>query len=72
MTGAPPFRGRRIRGAIYTRRSTEEGLQAFHSLDAQREACTAYILSQKHEGWTALPAFHDEGGFSGGSMERPG
>jgi len=61
------------RCAIYTRKSTEEGLeQEFNSLDAQREACAAYILSQKHEGWTALPTFYDDGGFSGGSMERPG
>ena len=62
-----------IRCAIYTRKSTEEGLeQAFNSLDAQREACAAYIASQQHEGWTALPDFYDDGGFSGGNMERPG
>jgi site-specific DNA recombinase len=61
------------RCAIYTRKSTEEGLeQAFNSLDAQREACEAYILSQKHEGWTPLPRAYDDGGFSGGSMDRPG
>ena len=65
----PPQR----RCAIYTRKSTEEGLeQAFNSLDAQREACEAYILSQKHEGWTTLPRGYDDGGFSGGSMDRPG
>ena len=59
--------------AIYTRKSTDEGLeQAFNSLDAQREACAAYILSQKHEGWTTLPRGYDDGGFSGGSMDRPG
>lgn len=58
--------------AIYTRKSTEEGLdQDFNSLDAQHEACTAYILSQKAEGWKALPDRYDDGGFSGGSMERP-
>lgn len=58
--------------AIYTRKSSEEGLeQSFNSLDAQREACEAYILSQKSEGWKALPALYDDGGFSGGSMERP-
>ena len=63
----------RQRCAIYTRKSTEEGLeQSFNSLDAQREACAAYILSQKHEGWAELSDGYDDGGFSGGSMERPG
>ena len=63
----------RQRCAIYTRKSTEEGLeQSFNSLDAQREACAAYILSQKHEGWAELGDRYDDGGFSGGSMERPG
>ncbi len=63
---------RPVRCAIYTRKSTAEGLeQAFNSLDAQREACTAYVLSQKHEGWTALPHRYDDGGFSGGAMDRP-
>ena len=63
----------RQRCAIYTRKSTEEGLeQSFNSLDAQREACAAYILSQKHEGWAELNDRYDDGGFSGGSMERPG
>ena len=63
----------RKRCAIYTRKSTEEGLeQDFNSLDAQREACAAYILSQKHEGWTELSDPYDDGGFSGGSMDRPG
>ncbi|RZU42409.1 recombinase family protein [Edaphobacter modestus] len=61
------------RCAIYTRKSSEEGLdQSFNSLHAQREACEAYILSQKHEGWHALSAKYDDGGFSGGNMERPG
>src|SRR3990170_400272 len=61
-----------IRCAIYTRKSTDEGLaQEFNSLDAQREACEAYIASQRHEGWTALPDRYDDGGFSGGSMDRP-
>ena len=61
-----------IRCAIYTRKSSEEGLeQSFNSLEAQREACHAFILSQKHEGWTALGEHYDDGGFSGGSMERP-
>ena len=64
---------RRLRCAIYTRKSTEEGLeQAFNSLDAQREACAAYVLSQRHEGWTLLPGVYDDGGYSGGTMERPG
>ena len=63
----------RVRCAIYTRKSSEEGLdQEFNSLDAQREACLAYIASQKHEGWTAVRDRYDDGGFSGGSMERPG
>ena len=63
----------RARCAIYTRKSTEEGLdQSFNSLDAQREACAAYILSQRHEGWAELPNRYDDGGFSGGSMDRPG
>ena len=63
---------KKARCAIYTRKSSEEGLeQAFNSLDAQREACAAFILSQKHEGWTVLPALYDDGGFSGGTMERP-
>jgi site-specific DNA recombinase len=61
------------RCAIYTRKSSDEGLeQHFNSLDAQRESCEAYILSQAGEGWKALPSRYDDGGFSGGSMERPG
>jgi site-specific DNA recombinase len=63
---------RRMRCVIYTRKSSEEGLeQAFNSLDAQREACAAFILSQKHEGWTVSPTLYDDGGFSGGTMDRP-
>lgn len=63
----------RLRCAIYTRKSSEEGLeQSFNSLHAQREACEAYVLSQAGEGWTALKDTYDDGGFSGGSMERPG
>jgi len=59
--------------AIYTRKSSDEGLeQSFNSLQAQREACEAYVLSQKHEGWQVLPAVYDDGGFSGGNIERPG
>src|SRR3954449_2841246 len=61
-----------LRCAIYTRVSTEHGLeQDFNSLDAQREASEAYIKSQAHEGWRCLPARYDDGGFSGGSLERP-
>src|SRR5512142_2483797 len=61
-----------VRCAMYTRKSSEEGLeQSFNSLDAQREACQSYILSQRHEGWRALPAHYDDGGYSGGSMDRP-
>jgi DNA invertase Pin-like site-specific DNA recombinase len=60
------------RCAIYTRKSTDEGLdQSFNSLDAQREACQAFILSQRHEGWMLVKKAYDDGGFSGGSMERP-
>ena len=58
--------------AIYTRKSSEEGLQQeFNSLDAQREACEAYILSQRHAGWRLLPDMYDDGGISGGTMARP-
>ncbi|MBL8821662.1 MAG: recombinase family protein, partial [Planctomycetia bacterium] len=63
---------KRIRCAIYTRKSTEEGLeQEFNSLDAQRESAEAFIKSQAHEGWVCLPAKYDDGGFTGGNMERP-
>lgn len=59
--------------AVYTRKSSEEGLeQSFNSLEAQREACVAYVQSQKHEGWTVLKDSYDDGGYSGGNMERPG
>src|SRR5687767_5550238 len=68
----PPQR-QKLRCAIYTRKSSEEGLeQSFNSLHAQREACEAYVLSQLGEGWTALAETYDDGGFSGGSMDRPG
>ncbi len=71
--GRAPAGPRTIRCAIYTRKSTEDGLeQEFNSLDAQREACAAYVLSQRHEGWVLVPGFYDDGGFSGGTMERPG
>lgn len=63
---------KRIKCAIYTRKSTEEGLeQDFNSLDAQREACEAYIKSQMHEGWILLDKQYNDGGYSGGTMERP-
>ena len=63
---------RKVRCAIYTRKSSEEGLElAFNSLDAQREACAAYIDSQRHEGWLALDDRYDDGGYSGGTLERP-
>ena len=62
-----------LRCAVYTRKSTEDGLeQEFNSLDAQYEACTAYALSQRHEGWVLVTDRYDDGGFSGGNMERPG
>ena len=65
-------RGGRVRCAIYTRKSSEEGLdQEFNSLDAQREACEAYVRSQKHEGWLALAQRYDDPGYSGGNMDRP-
>ncbi|MXO63935.1 recombinase family protein [Qipengyuania oceanensis] len=61
-----------LRCAIYTRKSSDEGLeQDFNSLDAQREAGEAYVKSQAHEGWQVVPTLYDDGGFSGGSMERP-
>ncbi len=63
---------KRKRCAIYTRKSTEAGLeQNFNSLDAQREACEAYIKSQAHEGWKLLPQCYDDGGLSGGTLDRP-
>lgn len=64
---------RKLRCAIYTRKSTEDGLdQDFNSLDAQFEACRAYILSQRHEGWSLASERYDDGGFSGGNLQRPG
>ncbi len=62
----------RVRCAIYTRKSTEEGLeQEFNSLDAQRESGEAFIASQRHEGWELIPQHYDDGGFTGGNMDRP-
>ena len=63
---------KRLNCAIYTRKSSDEGLEReFNSLDAQREACAAYITSQKHAGWLPVPDLYDDGGLSGGTMERP-
>src|SRR5258708_21119859 len=63
---------RRLRCAVYTRKSTEEGLDMeFNSLDAQREACEAYIVSQRAEGWLPVGDRYDDGGVSGGTLERP-
>jgi site-specific DNA recombinase len=63
---------RKLRCAVYTRKSTEEGLDMeFNSLDAQREACEAYVASQKAEGWVLVPDRYDDGGFSGATLERP-
>ena len=68
-----PAAGKRLRCAIYTRVSTEHGLeQEFNSLHNQREAAEAYIKSQAHEGWRLHPSRYDDGGYSGGSMDRPG
>ena len=62
----------KIRCAIYTRKSSEEGLELeFNSLQAQREACEAYIKSQKHENWHLLSTKYDDGGYSGGTLNRP-
>ena len=62
----------KVRCAIYTRKSSDEGLeQGFNSLHAQREACAAYVLSQASEGWSLLSAEYDDGGLSGGTLERP-
>src|ERR1043166_3899144 len=67
-----PARNKTVRCAIYTRKSTEEGLeQEFNTLDAQREAAEAYVASQKNEGWNCLTDRYDDGGFTGGNMERP-
>src|SRR5437764_11683288 len=61
-----------IRCAIYTRKSTEEGLeQDFNTLDAQREAAESFIQSQRHEGWLPLPKLYDDGGYTGANMDRP-
>jgi site-specific DNA recombinase len=63
---------RRVRCAVYARKSTEEGLDSeFNSLDAQRESGEAYVASQKQEGWASLPARYDDGGYSGATLDRP-
>jgi DNA invertase Pin-like site-specific DNA recombinase len=70
--GTTTRRSGTVRCAIYTRKSSEEGLeQEFNSLQAQREACEAFINSQRHEGWVCLPTAYDDGGFSGATMDRP-
>jgi site-specific DNA recombinase len=70
--GRPRDPARQVRCAIYTRKSTEEGLdQAFNTLDAQRESGEAYIKSQQHDGWVCLAERYDDGGFTGGNMDRP-
>jgi site-specific DNA recombinase len=67
-----PKAGQIFRCAIYTRKSSDDGLeQEFNSLDAQREACEAFITSQRHAGWVGLADMYDDGGLSGGTMERP-
>jgi site-specific DNA recombinase len=75
MTSKPPSSApqkQKLRCAVYTRKSTEEGLEMeFNSLDAQREACEAYVASQRAEGWILVPDRYDDGGFSGGTLERP-
>jgi site-specific DNA recombinase len=69
--GSGATRRRSSRCAVYTRKSSEEGLeQEFNSLQAQREACEAFINSQRHEGWSCLPQVYDDGGRSGATMER--
>jgi DNA invertase Pin-like site-specific DNA recombinase len=69
---ATPTPTRRSRCAVYTRKSTDEGLEKeFNSLDAQRESCEAYIASQRTEGWVLVPDYYDDGGISGGTLERP-
>ena len=70
--GATTRRNGTVRCAVYTRKSSEEGLeQEFNSLQAQREACEAFINSQRHQGWVCLRAAYDDGGFSGATMDRP-
>ena len=70
---AMPATVRPLRCAVYTRKSTEEGLdREFNTLDAQRDACLAYIASQRAEGWLPVPDHYDDGGFTGANLDRPG
>jgi DNA invertase Pin-like site-specific DNA recombinase len=70
--GAIPTSVKKLRCAVYTRKSTDEGLdKEFNTLDAQRDACEAYVASQRAEGWTLVRDRYDDGGFSGGTLERP-
>ena len=72
VAGADRSARTRLRCAIYTRKSTEEGLhQPFNSLEAQRECGEAYVLSQRHAGWTLMAERYDDGGYTGGNLERP-
>src|SRR6202047_3990591 len=67
-----PSVARKLRCAVYTRKSTEEGLDMeFNSLEAQRESCEAYVASQRAEGWLLVSDRYDDGGFSGGTLDRP-
>ncbi|WP_240048508.1 recombinase family protein, partial [Crenalkalicoccus roseus] len=67
-----PASVKKLRCAVYTRKSTDEGLdKEFNTLDAQREACEAYVASQRAEGWVLVRDRYDDGGFSGGTLERP-
>ena len=67
-----PASTKKLRCAVYTRKSTDEGLEKeFNTLDAQRDACEAYIASQRAEGWVLVRDHYDDGGFSGGTLERP-
>ncbi|MCX8004172.1 MAG: recombinase family protein, partial [Burkholderiaceae bacterium] len=69
---AMPAKVRKLRCAVYTRKSTDEGLdQEYNSLEAQRDAGLAFIASQRHEGWIAVDDGYDDGGYSGGNLERP-
>ena len=73
IASAAPALAPRKRCAIYTRKSTDEGLdQDYNSLEAQRDAGLAFVASQRHEGWMAVPDGYDDGGYSGGNLDRPG
>src|SRR5208337_221116 len=72
MTPNQPAKAKQVRCAVYTRKSSDDGLEKeFNSLDAQREAGEAYIKSQVQEGWVCLPDRYDDGGFTGANLERP-